>query len=186
LGIPYLVFHPGSHLGTGEETGIEQIAKNLETILEATPGKTMLLLENMAGQGTNIGYKFEQLKQIIDLCKSKYSKRLGVCFDTCHAFAAGYDIATEKGYKETFKLFDKIIGIENLKAIHINDSYGALGARIDRHAPLGKGKITLETFSLIMNDKKLGNIPKILETPSDDAMKLWAHEIKLLRSMVKN
>lgn len=184
LGIPYLVLHPGSHLGAGEENGIKQIILNLEIVLDASPGKTIILLENMAGQGTNLGYKFEQLKQMIDGCKAKYRKRLGVCFDTCHAFAAGYDISMPEAYKKTITGLDKIIGLKNVKAIHLNDSYGALGSRIDRHAPLGEGKIPLKTFEWIMNDKKLWNIPKILETPSDNEMKLWAKEIKMLRNMV--
>lgn len=183
LGIPYLVLHPGSHVGAGEEKGIELIAQNIDIALDAVPGKTVILLENMAGQGTNLGYKFEQLQNIIDLCKNK--KRLGVCFDTCHAFAAGYDISTHETYKETLRAFDKIIGLEKLKAIHINNSSGALGSKVDRHAPLDDGKIPLEAFKLIMNDKNLIDIPKILETPSDSEMKLWAKEIKVLKGLVK-
>ena len=183
LEIPYLILHPGSHLGAGEAKGIEQIAQQLELALESAPGNTMILLENMAGQGTNLGYKFEHLSNIIDLCKHK--KRLGVCFDTCHAFAAGYDISTKEGYKETFKLFDKIIGLKHLKAIHLNDSFGTLGSRVDRHAPLNDGKISIDTFEWIMNDKNFRDIPKILETPSDTEMKLWSKEIKLLKSLVK-
>lgn len=183
LEIPYLILHPGSHLGAGEAKGIEQIAQQLELALESAPGNTMILLENMAGQGTNLGYKFEHLSNIIDLCKHK--KRLGVCFDTCHAFAAGYDISTKEGYKETFKLFDKIIGLKHLKAIHLNDSFGTLGSRVDRHAPLKDGKISIDTFEWIMNDKNFRDIPKILETPSDTEMKLWSKEIKLLKSLVK-
>ncbi len=183
LQIPYLVLHPGSHIGAGEEKGIELITQNLDIALDAAPGKSMVLLENMAGQGTNIGYKFEQLRNIIDLCKHK--KRLGVCFDTCHAFAAGYDISDHKTYQQTFKLFDKIIGLEKLKIIHVNNSSGALGSKVDRHAPLTDGKIQLEAFKLMMNDKNLVDIPKILETPSDAEMKLWASEIKLLKSFAK-
>jgi deoxyribonuclease-4 len=188
LDIPYLVLHPGSHLGAGEESGIKQIAHNLDVALdsvadESVSGKSIILLENMAGQGTNIGYKFEQLEAIIDLCKNK--KRLGICLDTCHAFAAGYDISTHDGYKKTITDFDKIIGLKKLHAIHINNSFGDLGSKVDRHAPLTEGKIPLETFEWIMNDKNLVDIPKILETPSDSEMKLWAKEIKLLRSLVK-
>jgi len=183
LQIPYLVLHPGSHIGAGEEKGMELTAQNLDIALDAVPGKSMILLENMAGQGTNLGYKFEQLRNIIDLCKHK--KRIGVCFDTCHAFAAGYDISTDETYKETFKLFDKIIGLEKLKTIHVNNSGGVLGSKVDRHAPLTDGKIPLEAFKLIMNDKNLMDIPKILETPSDSEMKLWEKEIKLLKSLVK-
>lgn len=173
------------HLGSGEDFGMSEISENLDKVFDAVPGKSMILLENMAGQGTNIGYKFEQLKQIINSCSVKSRHRLGVCFDTCHSFASGYDLSSKEGYIKTFKDFDKIIGLENLKVIHINDSFGAMGSRVDRHAPLGKGKIPLDIFKLIMNDKALQAVPKILETPSDDAMKLWACEIKLLRSFVK-
>jgi deoxyribonuclease-4 len=183
LDIPYLVLHPGSHLGAGEQAGIKQIAENLDFALDSVLGKSMILLENMAGQGTNIGYKFEQLKAIIDLCKNK--KRLGVCLDTCHLFAAGYDISTPDGYKKTIKDFDKIIGLAKLHAIHINNSSEGLGSKKDRHAPLEDGKLPLETFEWIMNDKNLADIPKILETPSDADMKLWAKEIKILKSLVK-
>ncbi len=142
----------------------------------------MILLENVAGQGTNVGYTFEQLKKIKNLCKEK--KRIGICLDTCHAFAAGYPINTKKGYKETIKQFIKILGIRSLKTIHLNDSKMELGSRKDRHANIGKGKIPLATFKLIMNDPKLKNIPKILETPVQNESE-YKKEIQLLRKMIK-
>jgi deoxyribonuclease-4 len=185
LEIPYLVLHPGSHLGVGEERCMDQIVEKLEEALDYVPGKTMILLETMAGQGTNVGYKFEQIIYMIDSCKSKYHKRLGVCLDTCHIFAAGYDISNKQEYEKTFKLFNKIVGHKHLQAIHINNSYGKLGSRIDRHAPIKEGAIPVETFKLIMNDKTLTNIPKILETPSDPEMKLWKQEIEFLKNLVK-
>ena len=172
-------------MGAGEEKCMEQVVKKLEDALDSVPGKTVVLLESMAGQGTNVGYKFEQLIYMIDSCKSKFRKRLGICLDTCHIFAAGYDISSEQEYKKTFKLFNKIVGHKHLKVIHINNSYGKLGSRIDRHAPLKDGEIPFETFKLIMNDKTLTDIPKILETPSDPEMKLWKKEIEILKKLVK-
>jgi deoxyribonuclease IV len=182
LGVKVLVLHPGSHLGAGEESCIKQIAHKLDHVLEQSDGTVTIALETMAGQGTNIGYTFEQLKEIRSLCKHK--RKIGFCLDTCHVFAANYDISTEDGYKETFKQFDAILGLEHLKVIHMNDSQTKLGSRVDRHAPLGKGYMKLETFDRIMNDKKLIDVPKILETPSDPDMKLWAQEIALLKKMV--
>lgn len=183
LGLKILVLHPGSHVGAGEEKAIEQIAHNLDFVIEQSTGDVIIALETMAGQGSNVGYTFEQLAQIRAL--SKHKKNLGVCLDTCHIFCAGYDITTTKSYDYTIKKFDEIIGLEHLKAIHLNDSHKPCGSRLDRHAPLGEGTIPLETFSLIMNDKRLRNIPKVLETPSDPEMHLWAKEIKLLKSMTQ-
>ena len=165
LDIPYLVLHPGSHLKSGEKTCLEKISDALNTIFEKTPGKTMILLENMAGQGSQVCYSFEQLAYIRS--RSAYKKRLGICFDTCHAFAAGYDFRTQGSYTKIWKQFDTIIGLENLKAIHINDSKKELGSKIDRHEEIGKGKIGLEAFRLLFNDKRFFDIPKILETPKD-------------------
>lgn len=182
LGIKYLVVHPGSHVGAGEEVCIQQIAQNLDSALEQSDGNVTILLETMAGQGTNIGYTFDQLKKIRTLCKHK--KNIAYCLDTCHVCSAGYDITTKKGYEETIKTFDQILGLKRLKAIHVNDSQKPCGSRVDRHAPLGEGIIPFTTFKLIMNDKRLVDIPKILETPSDADMKLWAKEIKQLKSFV--
>ncbi len=182
LGIPYLVLHPGSHLGVGEDECMKKISKNLDTALKTVKGKVMIALETVAGQGTNIGYTFEQLKKIRLLCKEK--KHISFCLDTCHIFAAGYDISSPKGYENVMKKIGKVLGFKSLKAIHINDSKTELGSRKDRHANIGKGKIPLSTFKLIMNDKRLQNIPKILETPIQTG-KEYVDEIKLLRRMVK-
>jgi len=181
LGIPYLVLHPGSHLGAGEEKCIKKISKNLDIALAKSTGKTKILLETMSGQGTNIGYKFEQLKQIRDLCKHK--KLIGVCFDTCHTYSAGYDFGTPQGYKETFKEFGKILGLTRLKAIHLNDSKTRLNSRKDRHENIGKGKIPPKAFELIMKDKRFAKIPKILETPVDEKLTQHKREIELLKKL---
>jgi len=182
LDIPYLVLHPGSHTGAGEEKGLEKIAKNLDRVLKKVSGDTIILLENMAGQGTNLGYTLEQIRTIYDM--SKEHERLGVCLDTCHAFAAGYNIATKEGYEALMSEFEKVIGWRKLKAVHLNDSKMECGAKKDRHQNLGKGKIPLETFKWIMNDPHLKKIPKILETPSGDDISIYAKEIKKLRSFL--
>ena len=166
LGIPYLILHPGSHLGTGEEECLQRISDNLNDIFDQTPGKTKILLETMAGQGSNVCYQFEHIAHIYST--SSFKKRLGVCFDTCHAFVAGYDFRTKKTYENMWKTFDKIIGLKQLKAIHINDSKKELGSRVDRHEDIGKGKLGLEPFKLLFNDERFFDIPKILETPKDD------------------
>jgi len=163
LSIPYLVLHPGSRLESDEETCIKAIATSLQAILEEVPGQCMILLEIMAGQGSSIGSTLEQLAAIQALIHLK--KRIGICFDTCHAFAAGYDFTTPESYKDFWNTFDRIIGLEHLKAIHLNDSQKAKGSHVDRHADIGKGAIGIEAFRLIMNDKRFANIPKIIETP---------------------
>ncbi|MCB9492839.1 MAG: deoxyribonuclease IV [Epsilonproteobacteria bacterium] len=183
LDIPFLVLHPGSHTGAGLEAGIEKIAKNLDYVFEHTQGKTKILLETMAGQGTQVGYDFEHLKNIRSA--SNHSRQLGVCLDTCHIFAAGYDITSKDAYDQVMNDFDKIVGLSNLKIIHLNDSKTKLASHVDRHIDLGKGNIPLDAFSWIVNDSRLQKIPKILETPSDPDMKLWEEEIKLLRDMIK-
>jgi deoxyribonuclease-4 len=165
LDIPYLVLHPGSHSNTDVEESLKRISANLDSLLNTIP-HCSILLETMAGQGTNIGNSFEQLAQIIK--HSKHKNRLGVCLDTCHVFTAGYDFTTEKGYKLIWEQFDKIIGINKLKAIHINDSKQSLGSCVDRHADIGKGKIGLKAFELLCNDPHLFDVPKILETPNNE------------------
>lgn len=182
LGIQYLVLHPGAHTGSGVEQGIENIVRALDAVLEAVPGKTMIALESMAGQGTTLGSHFEELKAIRNACSHK--KRIGVCLDTCHMYSAGYDIGTEEGYKATMKQCDEIIGLEHVKVIHVNDSKTKLGSHVDRHEALGKGTIPLSTFELLINDQHFNNVSKILETPTDAAMKLYAQEIELLKKMV--
>lgn len=163
LDIPYLVLHPGSYgKGTPEE-GLDRISYHLDAIFEQVPGHTMILLETMAGQGTALCWSFEQIAAVIK--KSEHKKRLGVCFDTCHAFVAGYDFKDSESYHALWKLFDEQIGLEKLKAIHINDSKKGLGSRVDRHEHIGKGALGLEAFSLLFNDPRFFDIPKILETP---------------------
>lgn len=183
LKIPYLVLHPGACLTSPEKDCLKKISKNLSKLLSNAPGKTILLIENVAGQGTTIGYSFEQLAIIRNSIDQK--KRLGICFDTCHAFAAGYKFSTKKWYKETWKNFDSTIGLENLKVIHMNDSKRELGSRIDRHENIGEGKIGLKGFEFIMNDPHFSKIPKILETPKDKEFKNDMRNMKILKGMVK-
>ena len=178
LGIPYLVIHPGSHTGSGEEVCMRQIAKNLDKVLTRQKNNTMILLETAAGQGTNIGYTFEQLRDIYDQCKQK--NKIGFCLDTCHIFCAGYDLNRSDGYKKVWQQFEKILGYRKLKVIHLNDSKMPCGARRDRHENLGKGKISISTFERIMSDPHLKNIPKILETPNEDK---YEEEIVMLKKM---
>ncbi len=184
LGVDYLNFHPGAHMGQGEEVGIKLIAESLDIIHEQTKGhKVKSVIEATAGQGTAIGYRFEQLRQIIDLVEDK--NRMAVCIDTCHVFAAGYDIATEEGYERTFQEFDEIVGLDRLVAFHVNDSKRELGARVDRHIHIGKGHIGLEGFRLLMNDPRFVNIPKILETPKGPDMKEDVENMSVLRGLIR-
>ncbi len=164
LEIPYVVLHPGAHMGEGEEKGIQRIANNVNRIFVATNGiATRLLLETTAGQGSSIGHTFEQLDSIIKKVEDK--SRIGICLDTCHIFAAGYDISNKKGYEHTIKAFDDIIGLNNLFVIHLNDTKKACNTRVDRHEHIGDGCIGLDAFKHIINDSRLKDIPKILETP---------------------
>lgn len=163
LGIPYLVLHPGARLSSDLEACIKTIAHNIDAALQKSNGKTMLLLETMAGQGSTVGATFEEIAQIRNLSKEKI--KIGVCLDTCHVFAAGYDFTTKATYQNLWNNFDSIIGIKNLKVIHINDSKKELSSNVDRHEEIGKGKINIEGFKLLFNDERFFNIPKILETP---------------------
>ena len=181
LGIPYMVMHPGSHLGEGEEKCLERIVKGLNSALEAESGSTMILLENMAGQGTNIGYSFEHLGDILKSVIQK--KRVGICFDTCHAFASGYDFRTKKGYDAMWKEFDKQIGLKKLKVIHCNDSKRELGSHVDRHEDIGKGKIGEQTFQLLFNDERFFDIPKLLETPKA-TLETYAKNMKIIKGLL--
>ena len=184
LGISYLNFHPGSHLGAGEKEGIKLIAESLNIIHNKTKNfKVSSMLEATAGAGTAIGYRFEQLREIIDMVED--TKRMSVCIDTAHIFAAGYDIKNPKNYKKVIKEFDEIIGLDRLKCFHMNDSKKELGSRRDRHEHIGKGFIRKEGFSNIMNDKRLKKIPKILETPKGKEMKEDIRNIKTLLSLIK-
>ena len=182
LGIPWLVLHPGSHRGSGEEAGIKSIAKSLNQLFKRTAGYTnSILLETTAGQGNTIGHTFEQLAAIMEQIVDK--ERIGICFDTCHTFAACYDLTTQKSYNSVFKSFDEILGIDNLKAFHLNDSLGALCSRKDRHAGIGKGEMGIEPFRFLMNDSRFSNIPMVLETPKGPDLKEDVENLALLRSL---
>jgi deoxyribonuclease-4 len=185
LGIPFLVMHPGSHLGEGEEWGLKIIAKNISSLLEEDKGDggAMVLLETTAGQGSNLGYKFEQLRFIMDLIP--YKDRIGVCLDTAHIFAAGYDIKAPGGFDKVLDEFERVIGIKNLKAVHLNDSKKACGSRVDRHEMIGKGEIGIEPFRYLMNKKELASVPMILETPKDKDYTEDIENLALLRSLIK-
>lgn len=167
LELDYLVAHPGSHLKTGEEAGIARIANGLDEIHRRCPDfKVMILLEITAGQGTNLGCKFEHMAGILKL--SKHAEKLGICFDTCHAFAAGYPLFPKADYDATWQEFDTLIGIKKLKAFHLNDSKKGLGSRVDRHEHIGKGALGLEPFRLILNDPRFASLPMVLETPKEE------------------
>jgi len=167
LGLKYLVTHPGSHLDSSEGEGLARVADALDEVHRRCPNfRVQVLLENTAGQGTNLGHRFEQLARI--LAHAADPKRLGVCFDTCHAFAAGYALAPQKEYRATIQEFDKVIGLKRLKAFHVNDSVKPLGSRVDRHAHIGRGELGLEPFRLLVNDQRFQNRPMILETPKED------------------
>ena len=184
LGIPYLNFHPGAHLGAGEEDGIKLITESINVTHEKTKGyKVSSMLEVTAGQGSSIGYRFEHLREIIDLVEEK--ERMSVCIDTAHIFAAGYDIKDQKNYMKVMKDFDEIIGLERLKCFHMNDSKKELGSRVDRHEHIGKGFIGLEGFTNIMNDKRLEKIPKILETPKGKEQLEDLENLEVLRELIK-
>lgn len=180
LGLDRLNFHPGSHLKTiSEEECMNRIAESINIVLDKTKGVTAVI-ENTSGQGTNMGYKFEQLRYMIDKVDDK--SRVGICIDTCHAFTSGYNIKSPEGYAETFSLFDKIVGFNYLKGIHINDSKKELATRVDRHDNIGKGFLGEDVFRMIMNDGRFDNMPLILETPEES---LWEEEIKNLYSLIK-
>lgn len=183
LGIPGVVMHPGAHCGAGCEAGIELVARGLNEVFASTPnGKARVLLETTAGQGSCLGNQFQELAAIIDRVENK--ERLGVCLDTCHVFAAGFDLRTQDGYESMWAEFDLIIGRKWLMAIHLNDSKQPLGSRKDRHEHIGKGQLGLEPFRFIMNDSKLNKIPKVLETDKDDEMTEDKENMATLRSLV--
>ncbi len=182
LSIPYLVLHPGSHLGAGSEIGCKTVAESINYIFEKHTFKTMLLLETAAGQGTNLGSTFEELHQM--LSQIKHRSKIGVCFDTCHVHAAGYALSPLSAYHETMHHFDTIIGFEHLKVIHLNNSKTEQGSRKDRHEKLLKGTMQTSVFHDIMHDARLANIPKILETPIEkEYLSEYAEEIAWLRSL---
>jgi deoxyribonuclease-4 len=184
LALPYLVIHPGSHLGTGEKTGMKKIARSIDWLHRNIKGfQVKICLETTAGQGSAIGYRFEQIAEIIDMVKD--NQRLGVCYDTCHTFAAGYDIRTKTSYESTFKEFDNVIGIKRLKVFHMNDSMKDLNSRVDRHQHIGEGMIGLEGFRLLMNDSRWEKIPKILETPKEGGTEKDERNLSVLWKLAK-
>lgn len=181
LGLDRLNFHPGSHLNKiDEEACLKTIAESVNIVLDQTTGVTAVI-ENTAGQGTNMGHAFEQIRFIIDHVEDK--SRAGVCIDTCHAYSAGYNLKTPEGYEETFRKFNDVIGFNYLKGLHLNDTKKVFGSRVDRHELIAKGFLGEEPFRLIMNDPRFDNLPLILETPDDEK---WKEEIRFLYGLVKN
>jgi deoxyribonuclease-4 len=177
LGLDRLNFHPGSHLGRIDiDKCLITIAESINIALEKTKGVTAVI-ENTAGQGTNLGHTFEQIAQIIHNVEDK--SRVGVCIDTCHSFAAGYDLSNAQGFKSSFDHFDKIIGFKYLKGMHLNDAKKGLNSHVDRHDSIGTGLLGAETFKILMKDNRFDNMPLILETPNEE---IWKDEINLLRS----
>jgi deoxyribonuclease-4 len=182
LELPFLVVHPGAHLGAGEEAGLEKIVESIDRVLGGLPKiKTRIALETTAGQGSCLGNKFEQLAYIIN--RVRQPERLCVCLDTAHVFAAGYDIASEASMRQTLREFNRIIGGDRLVAIHLNDSKTARGSRVDRHEHIGKGRIGLDAFRFIMRDRRFRKVPKVLETPKGDDLREDVINLKTLRSL---
>ncbi len=184
LGVTNLIAHPGAHVGAGELEGIKTIARSLDEVHTACPGYNVkITLEITAGQGSNLGYRFEQIGNIMDATRE--SDRLRVCFDTEHAFAAGYDLRTPAGYERTFSEFDDAIGLDRLAAFHLNDSKKEFNSRVDRHEHIGKGFIGVDAFGLLMNDKRFWGLPMCLETPKGPDLKEDRENLTLLRSLIK-
>ncbi|NQT86400.1 deoxyribonuclease IV [bacterium] len=182
LGVPWVVLHPGFHLGDGEDVGLRRIANAARRALDRTDGLAAgILLENTAGQGTCLGHRFEHLAWLLDAIG--VPERLGVCFDTCHAFAAGYDLSTRRAYRNVFREFDDVVGVSQIHAFHLNDAKGELGSHADRHDHLGKGNLGIEPFHCLMRDRRFARVPKLLETrKKDDERDDWdAVSLALLR-----
>ena len=184
LGIPYVVMHPGAHMGCGETEGIRRLTEGLNQVLAAVPDATVrLLLETTAGQGTSLGHRFEHIAELIQGVSQK--DRIGVCLDTAHIFAAGYDIRTQTAFDKSMTDFDTIVGLYHLRLLHLNDSKKELGSRVDRHEHIGKGTIGIECFRLIMNDPCFRSVPKIIETPKGFKEEGWdARNLEWLHSLV--
>jgi deoxyribonuclease-4 len=193
LEIPYLVLHPGSHVGSGEQAGLDRVARALDRVVSpgraigtlrrsASRGRVRLLLEITAGQGDTLGWRFEQIAGV--LRRARCSRQLGVCFDTCHAFAAGYEFRDRRSYRETFRDLDARVGLDRVLVFHLNDSKGALGSRLDRHAHIGRGEIGLEAFRLILNDPRFAERPMILETPKGEDLAEDRENLAVLRAMI--
>ncbi|MEK7866323.1 MAG: deoxyribonuclease IV [Planctomycetota bacterium] len=182
LGIPHLIMHPGAHMGAGEEAGLERVARAFDEVWRRSPrSRTRVLIETTAGQGTCLGWRFEHLRGVIDRVKSP--DRLGVCLDTCHVFAAGYDFRTEAGYDAVMREFDRVVGIDQLRCFHLNDSKRELGSRVDRHEHIGKGHIGREAFRHIARDPRFRGLPMLLETPKEGGMDV--KNLRLLRRLAR-
>jgi deoxyribonuclease-4 len=183
LELPFLVVHPGAHLGAGEQAGLDKIVSSIDRVFRKIPRvKTRLALETTAGQGSCLGHTFEQIGHIIE--NAREPERLCVCLDTAHVFAAGYDITSEAAVRKVFREFDRVIGLDRLVAIHLNDSKAARSSHVDRHEHIGKGKIGLEAFRFIMRNRRLARIPKVLETPKGKDMREDRMNLKTLRDLV--
>ncbi|HKB37889.1 MAG TPA: deoxyribonuclease IV [Gemmataceae bacterium] len=186
IGARYLITHPGAFINTDEETGLKRIATALDETHRRCPNhRVMVLLETTAGQGTTLGHRFEHLARILSLVAQP--RRLGICLDTCHVFAAGYALAPEPEYRATFRAFDRVLGLSRLKAFHLNDSLRPHGSRVDRHAHIGRGHLGLEPFRLLLNDPRFRNRPMVLETPKeeDDAKDMDAVNLATLRNLLE-
>ncbi len=185
LELPYLVVHPGSHKGAGELAGILQVAASLMRLIEETEGfRVKILLETTAGQGRSIGYRFEHFGEIMERLSKSHLKRIGICIDTAHIFAAGYNLSTPPECEKVMREFEKAVGMEYLMALHINDSARECGSRVDRHEHLGKGKIGLATFKWLLNDERFINIPMVIETPKGTTLEGDRRNLKLIRSLI--
>ncbi len=183
LGIPWLVLHPGAHVGQGEEAGLARMARALGEVHRATQTlQTQVLLETTAGQGTKLGYRFEHLAWLLD--QTPEGERLGICLDTCHVFAAGYELRTPQGYATTMEAFDERVGLDRLKTLHLNDSKGELGSRKDRHEHIGEGHIGLAGFRHLLNDPRLADLPGLLETPKSDDLHEDEENLAVLRRLL--
>jgi len=187
LGIPGLVVHPGAHMGTGEDAGVERVAQAIDRLFNpkgglCSKGSAAVLLEVTAGQGSTLGAKFEHLGALLE--KAVVPERLGICFDTCHALAAGYEFRDAASYAQTMKTLDGSVGLERIRAFHLNDSKLGLGSRRDRHEHIGKGELGLEPFRLILNDPRFRAVPMVLETPKGDDLAEDRVNLKLLRSLI--
>ncbi len=178
LGIPFLIFHPGSN--QDEQEGIKLVAAGMSQALEEVPGKVRLLVEITAGQGSSLGWRFEQVAAIRESIPGPLRRRVGVCFDTCHAFAAGYDLVSDEGYADTFRQLDQIVGLGHVKAFHLNDCKKPLGCRVDRHEHIGKGTMGLEPFRRLVNDSRFASLPGFLETELR-----FKENLEVLRSLVR-
>jgi deoxyribonuclease IV len=183
LGVDLLVVHPGCHSGAGEIAGVRRVAQALDQVFDQTAGGGVrIALETTAGQGTSLGYRFQQLRDILDA--SRESHRLDVCLDTCHLFAAGYDLRDPESYERTMESFSEAVGFSRLAVLHLNDSKRPFGSRVDRHEHIGKGQIGTAGFACIMNDRRLAAVPKLIETPKGKTLREDRRNLRLLRSLV--